>query len=501
MKFPSFSFVQILSLSIFLFLTTFAVNAQSILRTIPSGASVTDEKDKVVGETPLDITQLLEKTKTITVKKEGYDPVTITLAEKIKKTLPFPSCIQNCNDCSVIFDAYPQEKNNYSGTLVLYKKEVEYDDNISITIDTPLLKLSPEEEIGFINGSRKKMSTKDIHYYIGYTQNMDLQVLYAFRGSFIEPVFIHMDEKEKTKLYRSKIILQPEITKLKFDLEGNLLRDYKGPCLMECNWNVYLLSDSKNKIATIPVKSSMYRGRENYEVILHELIAVSEKDLLTIDTLYSYFNKLQTEYLSKISFPPLSLKAPGKHVIPGKKEMLKETSLSVVTVETEKGFGSGVIVSSEGYIVTNHHVIEEGGEIFVRLSGNKKFKAEVIRASSDFDLALLKITTTDLHATKIGNSDDTSNGDEVFAIGTPLDKSLGQTITKGIISGYRKWNGIHFIQTDVSINQGNSGGPLINENGEVVGITTLKLNGRNVQGIGFCLPSNLVLQKLGLVFK
>ncbi len=123
------------------------------------------------------------------------------------------------NDCSVIFDAYPQEKNNYSGTLVLYKKQVEYDDNISVTIDTPLLKLPSTEEIGFINGSRKTMSMKDIHYYIGYTQNMDLQVLYAFKGSFIEPVFINMDEKEKTKLYRSKIILQPEITKLKFELE------------------------------------------------------------------------------------------------------------------------------------------------------------------------------------------------------------------------------------------------------------------------------------------
>ena len=106
-----------------------------------------------------------------------------------------------------------------------------------------------------------------------------------------------------------------------------------------------------------------------------------------------------------------------------------------------------------------------------------------------------------MKALSFGNSDSTGTGDEIFAAGTPLDKSLGQTVTRGIISGYREWNGVNFIQTDVSINAGNSGGPLLNQKGEIIGITTMKAFGKGIEGIGFGIPSNVVIDMMNIKFE
>jgi serine protease Do len=136
--------------------------------------------------------------------------------------------------------------------------------------------------------------------------------------------------------------------------------------------------------------------------------------------------------------------------------------------------------------------------ISVKLNRDLKLKATLVKTNKDYDLALLRVDVEDLKAIAIGNSNEMEVGDEVYAIGTPMDESFGQTITKGIISGERLINGIKFIQTDVSINPGNSGGPLINDKGEMIGITTMKIAAQGVEGIGFCIPSNAVLEMLNI---
>ena len=168
---------------------------------------------------------------------------------------------------------------------------------------------------------------------------------------------------------------------------------------------------------------------------------------------------------------------------------------------TEHSLGSGVIVDPKGYIITNDHVVDKADRIRVKLDGDPpgvQHDAKVIGTDTETDLAVLKIDIDHpLAAAKLGNSDSMSVGDWVLAIGSPF--ALEETVTAGIVSS--KGRDIdnrkqfqRFIQTDAAINPGNSGGPLVNMNGEVVGINTaIFTESGGYQGIGFALPSNIVV--------
>jgi len=158
--------------------------------------------------------------------------------------------------------------------------------------------------------------------------------------------------------------------------------------------------------------------------------------------------------------------------------------------------GSGVIVQRDGTILTNHHVIDGAEQIQVELTNHRVFKAKVVGSDPPSDLAVLKIDAKDLDPLSLGNSDQVRVGDIALAIGNPL--GLGQTVTAGIISAKGRATGLSdgsfedFLQTDAPINQGNSGGALINTRGELIGISSqiLSTSGGNI-GIGFAIPSNM----------
>ena len=162
----------------------------------------------------------------------------------------------------------------------------------------------------------------------------------------------------------------------------------------------------------------------------------------------------------------------------------------------KQSLGSGVIVNAaRGYILTNHHVIEGADEITITLRDQRQFTAELVGSDPEVDLALVRIKAKDLVALPIADSDEVRVGDFVVAIGSPF--GLGQTVTYGIVSALgRSGLGIEgyedFIQTDASINPGNSGGPLVNMNGELVGVNTAIVgpSGGNI-GIGFAIPGNM----------
>lgn len=164
----------------------------------------------------------------------------------------------------------------------------------------------------------------------------------------------------------------------------------------------------------------------------------------------------------------------------------------------ERSLGSGVIISKDGYIVTNNHVIDGADKILVSLpnSPKKEYEAKIIGKDPRSDLAVIKIAQNNLPYAKIGNSNELMVGDVVFAIGNPF--GVGESVTQGIISALDKTNmGINdyenFIQTDASINPGNSGGALIDSRGALIGINTaiLSRTGGN-HGIGFAIPSDMV---------
>ena len=183
---------------------------------------------------------------------------------------------------------------------------------------------------------------------------------------------------------------------------------------------------------------------------------------------------------------------------------LKDTGTSIFLKKGVEslGIGTGIIVSKKGYILTNQHLVgDKFNNCYVTLDTGVEYKGNVVWSDNEIDLAIVKIGVENLSPIKLGNSDDISIGQNVYAIGNPVGFEFEKTVTSGIISGTKRTlkvkdeNGKYsymesLIQTDATINEGNSGGALINELGEVIGITSVKVT--DADGIGFAIPINMV---------
>lgn len=190
-------------------------------------------------------------------------------------------------------------------------------------------------------------------------------------------------------------------------------------------------------------------------------------------------------------------------------DVVDETAPSVVEVFTEtkqvsrllqeyvtEGAGSGVILTEDGYIVTNHHVIDGAGAIKVRLNSGQTYTAELTGTDSKTDLAVLKIDVANLMPAKLADSSKARVGNFVIAIGNPLGE-LGGTVTEGIISALDRevtidGQAMTLLQTSAAVNPGNSGGGLFDLNGELVGVVNSKSSGNDVEGLAFAIPANTV---------
>jgi S1-C subfamily serine protease len=168
---------------------------------------------------------------------------------------------------------------------------------------------------------------------------------------------------------------------------------------------------------------------------------------------------------------------------------------------TELGLGTGIIVTEDGYILTNEHVSgAKYSKCYVTLESGKTYNANVVWSDSDLDLSIIKINAKGLSYATLGDSDQVKVGENVYAIGNPIGFEFRRTVTSGIISAVNRTIKIEedekvsymedLIQTDATINPGNSGGPLINVDGEVIGINSIKIT--SAEGIGFASPINII---------
>lgn len=186
-------------------------------------------------------------------------------------------------------------------------------------------------------------------------------------------------------------------------------------------------------------------------------------------------------------------------------EVYQAVSPAVVTIladvdEVSMSMGTGVLFTSDGFLLTNYHVVEGAADCHVMLSTGEIQQAQYIGGDEYNDLAVLKIQGEGYPAASFGESDWVEVGDSVYAIGTPLELDLYATFTSGMVSGLNRYVTLNeramsdLIQTDTALNTGNSGGPLINEYGQVVGINTLKMGsgGSTIEGLGFAIPSSTV---------
>ncbi len=177
---------------------------------------------------------------------------------------------------------------------------------------------------------------------------------------------------------------------------------------------------------------------------------------------------------------------------------IQEVIGSTVTIQMGSGHGSGVIISSDGLILTCQHVVYSTEEVEVVFANGVKTKAKIIRKSPEFDLALLQLNDMQSNGVPFFKGDITEPGTEAWAVGTPGYRNLGQSVTRGIVSATRQFDDKTYLQTDASVSPGNSGGPLVNSEGQLLGIVNAKIVRDDMEGVGFAIPVKVALEKLNL---
>ena len=199
------------------------------------------------------------------------------------------------------------------------------------------------------------------------------------------------------------------------------------------------------------------------------------------------------------------IETTNKSVVGISKVKNKGNTIFLKEGTSELGLGTGFIVTSEGYIVTNQHVSgDKNSTCYVTLEDGRNYEATVVWADSDIDLSVVKINAKNLEFLKLGDSENIKIAQKVYAIGNPIGYEFQRTVTSGIISGLERTIKIeendknyymeNLIQTDATINPGNSGGPLINVNGEVIGINSMKIVQNTIEGIGFAIPIETAIE-------
>lgn len=213
-------------------------------------------------------------------------------------------------------------------------------------------------------------------------------------------------------------------------------------------------------------------------------------------------SKLSTDTTQKVdNKPSKTIENVIKSVVGISKLEDNGSSIFLGNSEQKLGLGSGVILSDNGYILTNQHVVgNKYSSCYVTLENGLTYNGSVVWVDSNIDLAIVKISAENLDYINMADSDNLNLAEDVYAIGNPIGIEFQRTVTKGIISGINRTIKLEdqdtsnymedLIQTDATINEGNSGGPLINENGELIGINTVKISG--VEGIGFAVPINII---------
>ncbi len=305
---------------------------------------------------------------------------------------------------------------------------------------------------------------------------------------------------------RAEIMVGGIIDKFQLDVcyplagERDLL-DIKGTASLHVNWEIYdVLS---RKVVYEKATGGFYSAKESITggqiAMFTNAFASAVKNLLADPGFQDAVKRepgLAAGAIPDTSFDPIQMLAA-----PSASSGINVASAAAVTILTATGHGSGFIVSPDGYVLTNQHVVKEAHKVRVRLATEREVIGEVLRTDSIRDVALIKLPEVNLPAISIRSSVP-AVGEEVFAIGAPLSDKLDITVTRGIVSANRTDNGLKFIQSDVSIHLGSSGGPLVDKSGAVVGLCDLTIQTNGVDdNLNFFIPINEAISRLKIQFK
>jgi serine protease Do len=181
-------------------------------------------------------------------------------------------------------------------------------------------------------------------------------------------------------------------------------------------------------------------------------------------------------------------------------EQLTTVLDSVVKIRVGAAFASGVFISNDGYLLTAAHVVSGVPEVMVDLRSGITLPAQVIRVDNPQDIALIKVAGSGYPALPLSLNANPPVGSETYVIGTPADEQFVNSVSKGIVSGIRKLDGFDYIQTDASVSPGCSGGPLLNQEGQVIGITSWKIVASGFEGLAFGVPLNVIGKRLNITW-
>jgi S1-C subfamily serine protease len=283
-------------------------------------------------------------------------------------------------------------------------------------------------------------------------------------------------------------------TLLQFDYRICGRGDVKGNAYAKIKWEVF--STRRQKVVyTAPIEASYASardmpGKDFDKALMQSIVANLLGDPKLIEVIRS--GGASEDEPTK-AFSPLKI-APGPAVVGGVATAASKLLEAVVTVESGVGTGTAFYVSREGYLLTNQHVVADAKFVRVKLAGGRSLVGEVLRVDKQRDVALLRTDPVSMDVLAIRRR-EARVGEDAYALGSPFGEVLSGTLTRGVLSSRRVFEGVAYLQSDVSINPGNSGGPLIDADGQVLGIARL---GTNAQGINIFIPIDDALDKLGL---
>lgn len=281
----------------------------------------------------------------------------------------------------------------------------------------------------------------------------------------------------------------------------------------------------RNKIYSIYVKMNLswyvfdqkseeviynYKNEGVGNVALHEKMSDERNNLAFENALIDFINNSDIKEILKVKDEPETNQSTSDfsdtiHIsrnetehFEGSENMLNYASNSCVTIITENGHGSGVVIDESGLILTANHVVEHAHKVKVKLKSGTSFDGKVVFSNSKKDIALVLIPGEGYNSLNFSNVKE-EFGEEVYSIGTPASEEFNQSLSKGIVSGSREIDGEQFIQINMALSPGNSGGPLLNKNGEILGVVLNKIVGVGIEGINFAIPANEIIKAANIV--
>jgi hypothetical protein len=386
-------------------------------------------------------------------------------------------------------------------TLVMYRESRSDLVRYSVPITDLELMATARTDLGTANGKVIRMGKDVLFQDLQWPEQLASNAASGFRDTWMEARATRMGTtKGDEAVQRAKLHLRPAITGISATIKGEKHR-YSGPVTLDVDWRFYASDPGDSLLFSETRKVIFHALNEDPRNMIGSALAHAARLLADEPELNA---RIAGQFNSGIRLSKgsaVELQRPASLGITSRKEMITTVVKAVTTVQTEHGHGSGFLITNDGYIITNEHVVGREPLVKVKFAQGFTLDAQVVKVNKDFDLALLKVQATDLPALTIGDDAGLLLGEELYAIGTPLDTQLGQSVSRGILSGRRDLDGHAYLQADMSINPGNSGGPLVDENGSVVGVATMKISGKGLEGLGFAVPISVALDMLNITLR